>query len=188
MSIALIDPFALSLDLASGELAPVTGRLERRISHMRGMYADVAVERALIAGGDPLVYEVLVRDVPPENGQLAVCTTILQPGRVGDEYYMTKGHYHARRETGEVYLGLQGYGLLLLQAEGQFKTQEMLPGTVLYIPPYWAHRTVNVGDTPLAFLSVYPADAGHDYGTIERDGFPQRVVSRAGAPTLVPVQ
>ena len=48
----------------------------------------------------------------------------------------------------------------------------MRPGTVAYVAPCWAHRTVNTGSEPFVFLAVYHGDAGHDYGTIETEGFP----------------
>ena len=55
------EPFALALDLASGRLAPYTTRVVRRVSDMRGMYADREAEERLAAGDDPVVYEVPVR-------------------------------------------------------------------------------------------------------------------------------
>ena len=99
---------------------------------------------------------------------------------------MTKGHFHARREQGEVYFGLSGQGMLLLQTEdGQTSEQPMRAGTAAYVPPYWAHRTVNIGDDDFVFFSVWTAEAGHDYATIERDGFRKLVVLRDGAAAVV---
>jgi glucose-6-phosphate isomerase len=182
---ALPEPFALLLDLRSGRLDPHTTRIQRRASDLRGAFADAAALDRLIEVGDPLLYEVLQYDVPEEAGQLICCTTVLQPGTVGDEYYMTKGHYHAARETAEVYLGLSGQGLLLLRTEdGRASTQQLAPGTVAYVPPYWAHRTVNTGTEPLVFLAVYPGQAGHDYAAIEQTGFGQRVLRTADGPAL----
>jgi glucose-6-phosphate isomerase len=185
MKHAVMDPFSLALDWRTGSLEPATSAIRRHLSDMRGMYADAAAEHALIASGDPLIYEVLLHDVPAVAGQLLAGTTVLYPGRVGDEYYMTKGHYHAKLDTAEVYLGLQGHGRLLLQADGALKELEMRPGSLAYIPPSWAHRTVNTGDEPLIFLAVCPADAGHDYASIERDGFAGRVVAPAEGPVVV---
>ena len=180
-----MEPFALALDLATGRLAPHTSSIVRRVSDMRGMYADGEAERQLASGGDPVVYEVLQYDVPTESGQLVCCTTVIHAGLVGDEYFMTKGHFHEKRETGEVYLGLAGRGYLLLFVDDRAAELEMGPGTLAYVPPYWAHRTLNVGDEPFTFLGVYPADAGHDYGTIEKAGFPRRVVREGSGPVVV---
>jgi len=173
----------MTLDFLSGSLEPHTTRTERRVSDLRGAFADAAALENLIASGDPVVYEVLQYDVPEEVGQLVCCTTVLHPGIVGDEYFMTKGHYHQARGTGEVYLGLAGQGYLLLMTEdGQSNQTAMAAGTVAYVPPGWAHRTVNTGDEPFVFFAVYPGQAGHDYAAVEAAGFAQRVVrSSAGA-------
>ncbi len=153
---------------------------------MRGMYLDIAATEELLKQGDPLLYEVYEVDVPHEEGQLIYCTSIIYPGKVGNEYYMTKGHFHSKESTAEMYLGLQGRGYLLMQThDGQVSVMEMVPGTVSYIPPFWAHRTVNTGDEPFIFFGVYPGDAGHNYGTIEERGFAKLVVERNGKPALV---
>jgi glucose-6-phosphate isomerase len=115
------------------------------------------------------------------------CLTVLYPGQVGDEYYMTKGHFHVAMDTAEIYLGLEGEGYLLMQTkEGDSQALEMERGTIAYIPPYWAHRTVNSGKGPLVFFAVWPGHAGHDYGTIEESGFLKLVVERDGQPVLIP--
>jgi len=180
-----VNPFALMLDYQSGALDPYTSRTVRRVSDMLGAYADLAAAEQLVEDGDPIVYEVLQYDVPEEVGQLICCTTVLHPGTVGDEHFMTKGHYHSVRDTGEVYLGLSGEGyLLLVTEEGGQSMTPMRPGTVAYVPPKWAHRTVNIGPEPFVFFAVYPGQAGHDYGTIERTGFAQRVWRTPVGPEL----
>ena len=185
MSTTLLDPFALALDLDSGRLDPHTTRIERRVSDLRGTFADGAALERLVAEGDPLVYEVLQYDVPEETGQLICCTTVIHPGAVGAEYFLTKGHYHSIRETGEVYVGLSGRGYLLLMTEdGRNEATPMERGTVAYVPPSWAHRTVNTGDEPFVFFAVYPGQAGHDYGTIEQTGFGLRVLRSEEGPVL----
>jgi glucose-6-phosphate isomerase, archaeal len=181
-----LEPFALALDLATGKLAPHTSHIVRRVSDMRGLYAAVEAEERLAAAHNPNVYEVLQYDVPADNGQLVCCTTVIEPGLVGAEYFMTKGHFHEKRETGEVYLGLSGRGYLLMFVDGRAAELEMRPGTLAYVPPFWAHRTLNVGDDAFSFLAVYPADAGHDYAAIEETGFPRRVLRSSSGPVVVP--
>jgi len=185
MSTALLEPFALSLGLESGNLEPHTTLIVRRASSLRGAFADADALEATIADGDPVVYEVRQYDVPEETGQLVTCTTVIRPGTVGGEYFMTKGHFHAQRDTGEVYVGLGGRGYLLLMTEdGTGAEMPMGRGTVAYVPPCWAHRTVNTGDEPFVFFAVYPGQAGHDYATIETAGFPQRVFATADGPVI----
>jgi glucose-6-phosphate isomerase len=45
---------------------------------------------------------------------------------------------------------------------------------------------VNTGlQAALVTFFVYPADAGHGYGTIERQGFRKLVVERDGQPAII---
>lgn len=183
----LMVPLALTLNFETGILQPCNNLTRRCMSDMQGMYADREATEKALREGDPLVYEVYQYDVPFEEGQLLVVTSIIHPGKVGDEYYMTKGHFHQKEYTAEVYVGLQGEGYLLLESsKGDFRALQMKSGTVAYIPPYWAHRTVNVGSEKFVFFGVYPADAGHNYKEIENRGFAQILVEREGKPALMP--
>jgi glucose-6-phosphate isomerase len=100
---------------------------------------------------------------------------------------MTKGHFHAVLETAEIYYCLRGEGVMVMETpEGDWAVEDLRPGTELYVPPRWAHRSVNTGSAgPLVTFFIYPGDAGHDYGTIERQGFRKLVVERAGRPEVV---
>jgi glucose-6-phosphate isomerase len=94
---------------------------------------------------------------------------------------MTKGHYHTRVETGEIYLCLRGEGFMMMKtADGQCRWEPMVRGRMVYVPPYWAHRSINTGSEPLVSFCVYPGDAGHNYGDIATEGFPKRVFRRDG--------
>jgi len=181
-------PLGVDFDLESGEMLKATRHLARKASDMRGYYADEgALERLIAARGDPLHYEVFETPVPEDFGHLMYCISKVQPGRVGDEFFMTKGHYHGVVEAAEIYLGLRGEGLVLMKtADGKFAAEKMTRGRMVYVPPFWAHRSVNTGDEPLTFFCVYPADAGHNYGDIQEGGFPQRVLLRGGRAEIVP--
>jgi glucose-6-phosphate isomerase len=54
----------------------------------------------------------------------------------------------------------------------------MSRGKMVYVPPHWAHRSINTGPEPLVSFCVYPAEAGHNYGDIVTEGFPKRVFLR----------
>ena len=107
---------------------------------------------------------------------------------------MTKGHYHAERETGEVYLGLAGRGYLLLQTEDERDRRARRWSAA---PSPTCRRAGRTGPstparTPFVFFAVYPGQAGHDYAAIEESGFARRVCARpkgrrrrgGGAPRL----
>jgi len=125
---------------------------------------------------DPLLYEVYECQVPAKPGEMVPCSTIIHPGSVGGEFYMTKGHYHSDTNAAEIYCCLRGHGLLLMQHGGQCLVETMKPGALVYVPAGWAHRSVNVGSEDLIIFAIYPADAGHDYGAIREKGFLKRVL------------
>jgi len=181
-----MEPFLTQVD-ASGALQPRRAVYRRHLSDMQKHYADqAALQRILEQEGDRLIYEVQTVPLPLVEGQILHGTTRLTPGTVGGEFHMTKGHYHARREQGEVYFGLQGQGLLLLQTEdGTTRELEMLAGSAAYVPPYWGHRAINVGAGDFVFFSVWEARAGQDYASIERDGFYKLVLAGEAGTRLV---
>jgi glucose-6-phosphate isomerase, archaeal len=158
----------------------------RYLSDMRGYYADRASYEAMLAERDILLYEVYEIPRPEQEGELLHGLSILHPGKVGDEYFMTKGHFHQVLDTAEVYYCLQGKGMMVMETpEGEWAAEELEPGRVLYVPPRWAHRSVNTASQDLITFYVYPAYAGHDYGTIETRGFHAQVIERDGAPLLI---
>jgi len=177
----IMQPFGVGFDLEQGVMLNPSRHLERHASDMRGHYADAEALERLIADGDPLHYEVFEVPVPERAGQLMYCISTLQPGLVGEECFMTKGHYHSVAETAEIYLCLRGEGYMLMKTSGgQCAWEKMTRGRMVYVPPYWAHRSVNTGSEPLISFCVYPGDAGHNYADIEDEGFPKRIFSRAG--------
>jgi glucose-6-phosphate isomerase len=181
-------PFSLDISLdGSGIPSQYSSHTVRRLSALRGYYQDGAAYEAVLTADDPLQYEVYGIDRPEDSGEMPFGITIIYPGQVGDEYTMTKGHFHAVLATGEVYYCLRGHGMMVMETpEGDWNTQEMTPGRVVYVLPRWAHRTVNISLTePLVFVWVFPGHAGHDYATIEKYGFRKLVVARDGQPTVV---
>ncbi len=119
-------------------------------------------------------------------GGLYFGITNLYGGLVGDEYFMTKGHFHANVDTAEFYWGIEGEGILILMDEkGHVRGERMFPGSLHYIPGRVAHRVANVSDTILSFGACWPSNAGHDYGSIEKSGFTARLKKVNGKPQLV---
>lgn len=176
----LLEPFSVQIDFDSGLLSPDPVVLERGLSDLAGYFLTEPDAEAD-------VYSVHEIHVPSTNNNLLSSTTILMPGKVGDEFYMTKGHFHATRDRAEIYLTLSGEGVLVMALEdGTTVTKEMRPGIANYVPGYWAHRSVNVGDEPLVFYAVYIGDAGYDYATIAEQGFPVRVIDGDAGVEVVP--
>jgi glucose-6-phosphate isomerase len=161
--------------------------IERCLSAMAGQFLNREAYDAILAEDDIELYEVYELIRPEMAGEMRHGISIVHPGKVGDEYFMTKGHFHTVLETSEVYYTLQGEGFMVMETpEGEAMVQPLRPDRVLYVPPRWAHRTVNTSpDEDLITFFVYPSNAGHDYGSIEKQGFRKLVVERDGEPEIV---
>ena len=151
---------------------------------MAGAYQDAEAVSSLLAADDPVIYTGFDADVPFESGHLVFRTTIIRAGTVGSEFFMTKGHHHTR-DSAELYVGMSGEGIMIMESrDGDFAYEPLTPSGAVYVPPGWAHRTVNTGSEPLSFLAVYFGDAGHDYESIEKSGFSRRVHRGETGPEL----
>jgi glucose-6-phosphate isomerase len=176
----------LKFNLENGQ-SPERKPIKRMLSQMEGMYLDNNELKERLISGDMVVYEFYDLGMPEDPGELAYGTTILYPGKVGDEYFMTKGHFHAKINTAEIYYCIKGKGYLLMEnLEGDTEIQEMTPGVSVYVPPSFAHRSINISmDEPLISFFAFRADAGHDYKTIESKGFRKLVIEQNGHPLII---
>jgi glucose-6-phosphate isomerase len=170
------DPVSIDPKKVSAFISRCSSHTVRKGKDMAGCFsADPEPET--------VIYEIFESE---PVGHISLAITDIKSGKVGDEYFMTKGHFHEDEEAGEVYFGLRGKGLLLLQKrDGETGEIELEPGTIACIPPGWAHRSVNTGKEDFVFLAAYPRDAGHDYASIDRGGFRKRVMDIEGRPTIV---
>jgi glucose-6-phosphate isomerase len=152
--------------------------IQRQLSSMQGYFLDQAAYETALNQGDTLVYEVYELQRPESSGELLQGISIIHPGKIGREFYMTKGHFHAVIDTAEVYYCLGGEGYMVMETpEGEVRVEPLSPGKVLYVPPRWAHRSVCTSrQQSLAIFFTYPGHAGHDYGTIETQGFRKLVL------------
>ena len=181
------DPASCLVSPESGMMSGGSGRYEKRLSNLAGLYADAAAFSSLLAEGDPVVYDVTEFRPSEKTGDLIFGVTRMSPGRVGDEFFLTRGHIHARADRPEIYYGQKGTGLMQLEApDGETRVIEIQPQTICYVPPFWIHRSINVGDEDLVMVFSYPADSGQDYSIIERSrGLRRRVIAASGGWTLV---
>ena len=177
-------PFNSYIELEKMKLNPEGELVIRKLSDMVAVFQDKEeVKKALKK--NPIIYKFYNVQIPEEDGHLQHCISMIFPGKIGNEYYMTKGHFHKIKDTAEVYLTLKGRGKLVMQTPDQkSKVLDMRKGSISYIPPYWAHRTVNTGDEPLIFFGVYRGDAGHNYGIIEKKGMAIIIVEEKGKPVI----
>ncbi|AEC01252.1 glucose-6-phosphate isomerase family protein [Parasphaerochaeta coccoides] len=173
-------PKTTFFDLQTG-FAPETESvsLKRSLSTIKSIFSNQEKAEEILSSEDRLVYEFYDLGIPEKEGNIAYGTSILYPGKVGDEFHMTKGHFHTILDTGEVYYCLKGHGMMMMEnPEGDVEYREMRAGHSVFVPGRYAHRTINVSDTEVfVTFFAFRADAGHDYGTVESKGFRKLVVS-----------
>ena len=180
-------PFSFDLDFLTGEVSRSAERVQRHLSDMQSLFYDKLAVQQSLSASDPLIYEFFNTKFITTTSDMAVAITRIFPGRIGDEYYMSKGHQHQRDDQPEMYICVQGTGYLLLDTmQGEFRAESWQPGTITHIPPFWAHRAVNTGADILVYIGVYHAAAGHIYTRVESQGFARVAVERDGKPCLVP--
>ena len=166
------DPSTHHINSATGAMSDAGGLYIKRLRDLEGLYLDsAAFQSALATSADIIVYTVHEQRPTQKIGDLIFGTTMMEPGRIGDEFYMTRGHIHACANRPEVYYGESGEGLMLLETpEGDVRILEVKPRVAVYVPPFWIHRSVNTGATPLVMSFFYPSDSGQDYNIIAKSG------------------
>lgn len=171
----------LILDLQSGVFLGRAPQSRRTLGELEPIFA------APVQEPDALVYET--HGCPGEvegSPRLLYATTILQPGSVEGEYFMTRGHFHANPDRGELVWTLRGQGALILMDRDRSTWMEpMEPGSTHDIDGRHAHRVANTGQEPLVFLVAWMSDCGHDYDSIREKGFGGRLYDVGGIPKLV---
>ena len=158
----------------------------KTIKDVRDIFSDTASGRQM--PDEQVVYEVESYHPVPQGtqGGLFFGITFIHPGTVGNEYFMTRGHFHKLSDRAEYYWCMEGEGMLILMDQQRnTRAERMYPGSLHYIHAGMAHRTANTGNGLLSFGACWPADAGYDYDRISRDGFSKILINDNGSPVLI---
>ena len=127
-------------------------KVVRKLKDMKDFFKDSEKVR-----GNPLIYTVYRKDC----GSFETGLTVMKPGTIGKEFYMTKGHRHKKPQK-EVYILLNGKGKLILQ-DKKMKVINMVRNKTYTISGKTGHRLVNVGNKELEVLTIYSKNTGMDY-------------------------
>ncbi|MBS7653813.1 MAG: glucose-6-phosphate isomerase family protein [Candidatus Bathyarchaeia archaeon] len=163
------------IDLPTGEISDPDAVDVRKIKDMKGYFQNE--EARSLMDPETIVYRVY-RKMHPE---ISYGITEIFPGKVGCEYFMTKGHFHKRIEAPGIYLCLKGLGIAILQHENEAYPTLIAPfekGTIALMAPFYAHRVINIGEENLIFIGFSATDSGFMYGPLERKGFKFLIVER----------
>jgi len=106
---------------------------------------------------NPILYKVYIKDF----GDFETGLTVINPGNVKGEYYMTKGHRH-KKNWNEIYVLISGKGKLLVQ-DKKTKVIDLKKNKIYNVPGTSEHRLINVVNTELQVLTFYSKRGGHDY-------------------------
>lgn len=180
-------PFTFTLPIPNVIPSQYNNHLQRRLSALKGQCLDQQAYEKMTAVDDQVVYEVYEILRPEVAGEFLMGVSIVHPGKVGREYFMTKGHFHTVIDTAEIYYCMRGEGFMVMETpEGETSVERLSPGSVLYVPPRWAHRSVCTSrQEDLVTFFAYPGNAGHDYMTIEQMGFRKLVVEGENGPEII---
>jgi glucose-6-phosphate isomerase len=178
----------IHVDLSSGLMGndPRVERMVKTVGQMKGVFLDQRAWREMDPAQVMYAMECWKPVLDGTEGGLFWGNSTVFPGVIGEEYFMTRGHFHAKRDRAEFYSTASGTGMLVMMDEQRRATvQEMSAGSTHYIPGRIAHRVVNTGAVPLTFLACWPSDAGYDYAAIDKQGFTVRVLRRNEVPEVV---
>ena len=130
----LTEPGVGRVDIETGQLQGATNRYVKTFRDLEGLYEDEAALATVISErGDAVAYEVTDYKPSANTGDLIIGVTRMEPGKIGREYFMTRGHIHAKPNRPEMYYGESGFGVMLLESPS---------GDVRTITTVWA----KVGD------------------------------------------
>ena len=180
-------PFTFEINIEDEIIPEYDNHIVRKLSSMKGQYLDIKAYEEMLKKEDVLLYEVYEKLAPQIQGELLQGLSIVHPGKIGKEYFMTKGHFHLILNTAELYYCLKGHGYMLMETpDGEWQAEEIKSGVAVYVPGSWAHRSINIHNSEdLVTLFCYPANAGHNYNTIETKGFRKLIIDRSGKPEII---
>ena len=158
----------------------------RAMKEVASIFRDQIAARAIAPETSVYAVQSWLPVAEGTQGALFFGVSTIMPGKVGNEYFMTKGHFHLKSDRAEFYWGVAGKGMLILMDQNNNTWgEEVSPGSLHYIGGNTAHRLANTGDCELIVGACWPADAGHDYETIAQNGFTARLLEIDGSPKFV---
>jgi glucose-6-phosphate isomerase, archaeal len=180
-------PAEVSLQWALGQMnGAAVAESVKKLSDLTKIFRDQAAYAAMDPERDVYRVRWWAPVAPGTEGGLFWGVTVLEPGKVGDEYFMTHGHFHANATRAEYYATVAGRGMLIrMDKDHRTWGEAMAPGSLHYIRGVHGHRVANTGSEPLVFWACWGSDAGYDYRTISEGGFGARLVEREGQPVFV---
>ena len=168
----LMEPGVCQVDVARGELVGATNRYVKTLADLEGLYEDEAAFRIAEAtgsdGGCLRGHRLQALDRRRRHDRRRHADAAGQ-GRARI-FPHPRPHPRERQSSGNV-LWRERTRRDAARISGRRDPHgRIAPRTLCYVPPFWIHRSVNVGDDELVMTFAYPADSGQDYAIIEEAG------------------
>jgi len=129
----------------------------RTLKDMRTKYHSQAKVRQILKKRNPTIYAVYSKKLKNKLMDL----TVMSPGTIGKEFYMTKGHRHKSKGK-EKYTLKKGKAMLIIQNKTS-KIIQMKKNKPVIISGTSGHRLVNTGKTTVEVETSYPKKTKKDY-------------------------
>ena len=167
-----IDPILADFEKNIGNFPQATSHYSKTFNELEGMYEnDLEFQKMVPHWGNRVVYDVWEHRSSKNKGDLVFGISVMKPGLVGDEFFLTRGHQHQNVYCAETYFCLSGKGVILMESpDGDIKALKLEKSQLVYVPPLWLHRSVNIGDSELVTLFTYNSDAGQNYEILKKSG------------------
>src|SRR3989344_2654776 len=141
---------------------PFMKKSERSLKELRSYLKNPEAEN----GPDPVYYVWRGANLKKDNEKIKAHNlrydiTLIPPGKIGDEFVKTAGHYHLPYP--EIYEVLLGRAYFLIQSESAVFLVEAGPGEKFIIPPGFGPNAINVFNGPLLMANWISEKAKYDY-------------------------
>ena len=127
----------------------------RKLQDMKKYFEDKKEVNTILKKKNPVIYRIYRKKLGAQHLSL----TILNPGKISNEYFMTKGHKHVSPSP-EIYIQIKGKGKLIL---GQNKIITLKKNKKVKIKGTTSHRLVNIGKTKLEVITIEDKNTKKNY-------------------------
>src|SRR5258707_12268166 len=125
-----LSPFLAFVNPESLQIQPNTGGYRKYVRELDGIYENQTSFRKLVETcGNEVAYRVEEARFTDGGSDLIPGISVLEPGKVGSEFFITRGHLHQREDRPETYYCLAGHGTLrMVTTEGRIQAADIRSG------------------------------------------------------------
>lgn len=123
-------------------------KIIRTLRDMKDKFFFKQEVKTILKKRNPRIYTVYIKRINNKNYSL----TIIEQGIIFNEFFMTKGHKHTKKDK-EIYTLLKGKGILYLQGKIT-KLIKLKKNKPTIISGNSIHRLINIGNSKLEVATI----------------------------------